>query len=116
MKSVCNIILKDLSVIGLATENVPAFLERHLQHDLRQLQASLGCGADDACMLLHCILRHMRTSAPGGRTFNLRNKGDRGRWEEQFCQQLIGPVIQVRTFASAFCHECYVISLSLTYF
>ncbi|ELT95387.1 hypothetical protein CAPTEDRAFT_208661 [Capitella teleta] len=84
----------NLSAIIPNVRQVPAFLEAHLQHDVRQLQAALGCGPDDVFLLLHCIIHHMRGSATQGQGFDLRNQAARGKWEEAFCTAFINPVVQ----------------------
>ncbi|ELU09101.1 hypothetical protein CAPTEDRAFT_223578 [Capitella teleta] len=84
----------NLSAIIPNVQQVPAFLEAHLQHDVRQLQAALGCGPDDVFLLLHCIVHHMRGSAAQGHDFDLRDKAARGKWEEAFCTAFINPVVK----------------------
>ncbi|ELU10973.1 hypothetical protein CAPTEDRAFT_198285, partial [Capitella teleta] len=89
---------RDLSsVVKRADLDVYDFLEAHLQHDLKQVQASLGLGIDDAFLVLHSILYQIKQTAHHdvGNKFDLTQKADRTEWERQFSKGFIEPVIKV---------------------
>ncbi|ELU02735.1 hypothetical protein CAPTEDRAFT_201549 [Capitella teleta] len=89
---------RNLSVlIQPPVKDVPGFLEAHLRHDLRQLQRAVGCSKDDVFLLLHYTLHQMRSTAANQQgAHDLRIKAGRDRWEEEFCEAFITPVIQAK--------------------
>ncbi|XP_019853235.1 PREDICTED: E3 ubiquitin-protein ligase RNF213-like [Amphimedon queenslandica] len=86
--------LLDLIKTPVAPNNVSLFFWQHLSYDIKMLSASLGKSEDDACLILHILLKNIATLNPrGGNATNLSSKEHRREWEKSFHDLYIKPVL-----------------------
>ena len=102
--------LFDLIKTPVAPNNVSLFFWQHLSYDIKMLSASLGKSEDDACLIMHILLKNIATLNPRGGKFsiiityflfisfysrNLSSKEHRSEWENSFHDLYIKPVLTV---------------------
>jgi hypothetical protein len=88
--------LLDLIKSQVRPNEMSQFFWQHLEHDVSMLSKAIGKSRDDACLVIHLILKNITTTLNEtliNTGANLTTKDDRMRWEESFMKACIKPVL-----------------------